>query len=199
MGPLLKAFMDFWDAQDRKAAAKGAAIQVPNWAAAVSPSEPPADSSAGAEEQPSRAEAGGPAANGGCKAGEDGVLSQQGEGRAADVAADVVEGATSKKPHSQGRYSLALIPAHQDICRLAIQTQRETTLHVATCTLAKGDTLAASHDGVACLAAGQSMPLQDKHEPKFIMTEAEKAERRRVKKARQRAARAKPAAQTAEV
>ncbi|CAL5227133.1 g10044 [Coccomyxa viridis] len=82
----------------------GSATEAPGEATVASTSEPSADSGPSAREQPNRAAA---EADGKQKAAEDVELSQQGKGRtpdlAADVAADVVEGATSMNPHTQGQ------------------------------------------------------------------------------------------------
>ena len=60
----------------------------------------------------------------------------------------------------------------------------------------KGSLLASGLNYLACLAAGQSVPVPEQQEPKTTTSDAEKAEKRKAKKARQRAARAEPAAQT---
>ncbi|CAL5223071.1 g5529 [Coccomyxa viridis] len=61
-----------------------------------------ADSSAGSRQQPSRAEGGASAGSGSCKTAESTLSSD----RAADVAADVGQGAQSKRPASQGGQSM---------------------------------------------------------------------------------------------
>ncbi|CAL5227135.1 g10046 [Coccomyxa viridis] len=100
---ILEALKAFWDAEEKASDARGSATKIPSEAKPVCPSEPSADSSASAKEQPSRAAA---EADGKQKAAEDVELSRQGKGRtadlAADVAADVDEGASSMKPHTQG-------------------------------------------------------------------------------------------------
>ena len=111
---ILEALKAFWDAEEKASDARGSATKIPSEAKPVCPSEPSADSSASAKEQPSRAAA---EADGKQKAAEDVELSRQGKGRtadlAADVAADVDEGASSMKPHTQGSCSVPLISAYR--------------------------------------------------------------------------------------
>ena len=107
LSSILEAFKDFWDAEEKASVATGSATEAPGEATVASTSEPSADSGPSAKEQPNRAAA---EADGKQKAAEDVELSQQGKGRtpdlAADVAADVVEGATSRNPHTQGSCSV---------------------------------------------------------------------------------------------
>lgn len=106
---ILEAFKDFWDAEEK-------ASKAPSQATTGSPSEPPADSGPSAEEQPSGLKTEGLAGDGSCKAADNGELSQQGKGKAPDLAANV-EGASSVDPHSQGSCS-ATETCTSNICSL---------------------------------------------------------------------------------
>lgn len=93
------------EGQNRKAAAKGLAVEVAGKPVSASPRQVPADGSSHADQLPSKKEAAKHDRCDSCKAAEAREPSQQGSDKAADVAADATKGAGSKGPPHQGRHT----------------------------------------------------------------------------------------------
>ena len=112
--PIVKLFHNVWEAESKEADTSDpeAHTSCETSSAAASLKTSAADSSTSADGQLSRLPADTAAAGDSHNAAESEELSQQGDDRAAaDVAADLAEGTSSKAMTSQGNFSIVLHPA----------------------------------------------------------------------------------------